>query len=152
MDEGGGGGKADSEPFLASGQAEPQSDVGLAGTAGTKGDDILAPLDPLTPRQLEHPHLVEAGDSFEVKAVETFDRREAGRLDPPFNRPPLTIDQLQFDQPGKELDMIQPLGGALAGELAIFPQEGRQLQRLEVMVEKKLGRLAHDAPPAIRLM
>ena len=29
--------------------------------------------------------------------------------------PPLTINQLQFDQPGKELDMIQPLGGTLAG-------------------------------------
>ena len=31
VDEGRCGGKADSEPFLASGQAKPQGDVGLAG-------------------------------------------------------------------------------------------------------------------------
>jgi hypothetical protein len=48
--------------------------------------------------------------------------------------------------------MVQPLGRALAGELVVFPQEGRQLQRLEMVVEQELRSTAHAAPPAIRHM
>ena len=36
--------------------------------------------------------------------------------------------------------MVQPLGCALAGQLVILAQEGRQLQRLEVMRQEQLGR------------
>ena len=36
--------------------------------------------------------------------------------------------------------MVDALGGALPGELVILAQEGRQLERLEVMGEQKLGR------------
>src|SRR5436190_23965585 len=35
--------------------------------------------------------------------------------------------------------MVQPLGSALLGHLVEFPQEGRQLQRLEVMSKRSLG-------------
>ena len=96
--------------------------------------------------------LLRLGIALKSKLSRLFDRGELGCLDPPLDHPPFAIDHLQFDQPGKELDMIQPLGRALPGDLAVFPQEGRQLQRLEVMVKKKLRRLAHDAPPAIRDM
>ncbi len=40
MHQGGGGGKADREPFLAGGQTEPEGDMGLAGAAVAKGDDV----------------------------------------------------------------------------------------------------------------
>ena len=33
--------------------------------------------------------------------------------------------------------MVQPLGRALARQLVVFPKEGRQLQRLEVMGQKE---------------
>ena len=48
--------------------------------------------------------------------------------------------------------MIQPLGGTLAGQLLIFPQEGRQLQRLEMMGEQDLRGLGHSAASVIRAM
>jgi len=38
--------------------------------------------------------------------------------------------QFQLDQAGEELDMVQLLGGALAGQILVFAHEGRQLQRL----------------------
>ena len=43
--------------------------------------------------------------------------------------------------------MIHALGGALPGELVVLAQEGRQLQRLEVMRQQELGRVAHAAAP-----
>ena len=46
--------------------------------------------------------------------------------------------------------MIDALGGALLGELVVLTQKRRQLERLEVMGEQKLGHLAHDAAPARR--
>jgi hypothetical protein len=46
--------------------------------------------------------------------------------------------------------MIDPLGSALLGELVVFAQEGRQLERLEMMGEQQLRRIAHDAAPASR--
>jgi hypothetical protein len=46
--------------------------------------------------------------------------------------------------------MIDALGGALLGVLVVFAQEGRQLERLEVMGEQQLRRIAHDAAPASR--
>jgi hypothetical protein len=43
------------------------------------------------------------------------------------------------------------LGGALLGELVVFAQERRQLDRLEVMGEQQLRRVAHDEAPASRV-
>ena len=48
--------------------------------------------------------------------------------------------------------MVNALGGALPGKLVVVAQEGRQLERLEVMGEQKLGRVAHDATPVSRSM
>src|ERR1700730_8256191 len=56
-----------------------------------------------------------------------------------------TMRQLQLHQPGKELNMVHPLGGALLGHLVVFSQDGRQLQRLEVMRQKKFGGVGHAA-------
>src|SRR6516164_3864772 len=46
--------------------------------------------------------------------------------------------------------MVDTLGGALLGELVVFAQERRQLERLKMMGEHKLGRVAHDEAPARR--
>ena len=48
--------------------------------------------------------------------------------------------------------MAQSLGGALACQLVVFPEEGRQLQCLEVMRQQEFGGVRHDASPAIRHM
>jgi transposase, IS5 family len=56
----------------------------------------------------------------------------------------------QFHQSGKGLNMVQPLGSAVLGHLVEFPQDGRQLQRLEVMSQKKFGGVGHAASLNIR--
>jgi hypothetical protein len=146
------GGEADGEPFLAGGQPEPQGCMGLSGAAGAEGDDVLAPLDPFAARQLEHLHLVQAGDRLEVEAVEALGRREPGRLDPTLDHPALAIDELELHQASEKADMVQAFGRALAGELLVFPQECGQLQRLEVMGEQDLGGVGHAASPETRHM
>ena len=115
-------------------------------------DDVLAAQDELASSELEHQHLVEARNGGEVEGVEAFDRREACRLDPPLDHPPFPLDQLQFGKAQQATDMVDALGGALPGELVVLAQEGRQLQRLEVMGEQKLGRVGHDATPVSKSM
>ncbi len=41
--------------------------------------------------------------------------------------------------------MVGALRGALAGQLVVFAQEGRQLQGLEMMGQQHLRRIGHDA-------
>lgn len=41
--------------------------------------------------------------------------------------------------------MVQPFRRALAGQLLMFAQEGRQLQRLEVMGEQDFRGITHAA-------
>ena len=48
--------------------------------------------------------------------------------------------------------MIQPLGRSLLGQLAVFPQDGRQPQGFEPVVQQDLGGLGHAARPRIRDM
>jgi len=151
-DESGGSGEADREALLAGSQAETQGCVRLAGAARTKRDDILSALDPFAARQFQHLHLVELGDRLEVEAVQAFDRRELRRLDPAFDHPALPINHFQFDQPSEEPDMILPLGGALTGQLGVFPKEGRQLQCLEVMRQQEFGGVRHGASADTRHM
>ena len=152
MHEGRGGGEADGEALLAGGQAEPEGCVGLAGAAGAEGDDVLSPLDPFATGQFQNLHLVQRRDRLEVEAVEAFDGRELRGLDPALDHPALAVDELLLHQAGEKADVVQAFGRALAGELLVFPQEGRQLQRLEVMAEKNLGGFGHAASPATRHM
>ena len=92
------------------------------------------------------------GSASEVEAVEALHGREPGLLDAALDHAPLALDQLQLGQAQQEAGMVDALGGALPGELVVLAQEGRQLERLEVMGEQKLGRVAHDAAPASRSM
>ena len=43
-----------------------------------------------------------------------------GGLDPALDHPPFAVDQFQFHQSGKELNMVPPLGSALLGHLVEF--------------------------------
>ena len=55
-------------------------------------------------------------------------------------------------QPGQELNMIQALGRALARHFLVFPQEGRQLQGLEVVCQQDVGPVRHAASSDSRHM
>ena len=122
-------------PLWQAASPSPQGDMGLARAGRAQGDDFLAPLDPLAARQLQHLRLVQRGDGLEVEAVEAFGDRELRCLDAPLDHAPFAIDQFQLHQPGQELNMIQALGRALARHFLVFPQEGRQLQGLEVVCQ-----------------
>ncbi len=134
MHQGGGGGEANRQALLARRQPQTQGDMGLAGAARAKGDDVLAPVDPFTPCQFQHLHLVQGRDRLELEAVQAFGGRELRGLDPALDHPALAVDQFQFHQPGEELHVVPPFGRTLTGQLLVFPQEGRQLQYLEVKV------------------
>ena len=48
--------------------------------------------------------------------------------------------------------MVDALGGALAGHLAVLSQEGRQLQLLEVMLQQHRRPVAHRPIPDMSAM
>ena len=104
--------------------------------------------DVLRAGQLQHQGLVERGDGGELEAVEALDRREPGLLDPALDGPAFPFDHLQLGQTQQVAGMIDPFGGALAGQLVVLAQEGRQPERLQVMGEQNLRLIAHDAAPA----
>ncbi len=152
MYQGGGGGKADTETLLAGGQPQTESNMGLAGAAVAKGDDVLMAIDVFAAGELEHQRLVERGYGLEVEGIEAFDHREAGRLDAALDQAAFAVDQLELGQPLEIADMIDAFGGALPGQLVIFPQEGWQPQCLEVVVEQQLRGIAHRPTRSSRLI
>lgn len=126
--------------------------MSLARAAGAKGDDVLTAVNPFAAGQFQHLDLVELRDRLEVEAVQALGGREPRSLDPTLDHPPLPVDQLELDQTRQELDMIQPLGGALTSKLLVFPQKRGQLQRLEMVREQDLRGVGHAASPDSRDM
>ena len=104
---------------------------------------FLAALDVIAAGEVQHQHLVEARDGLEVEALELFDDGEPGLPDAAFDEAALAVDHLHLHQPSEELHMIQALGRALARQFLVFPQEGRQLELLQVMFEQDAGGLSH---------
>ena len=152
MDQGGRGGEADREALLAGGQPEPEGDMGLAGAAWPERDHVLPLLDVGAAGELQHQHLVQGRDGGEVEAVQALDRREAGLADAPLDHPPLAIQQLELGQAQQVGGVVDTLRRALPGELVVLAQEGRQLERLEVVRQQELRRVAHAAAPPSRAM
>src|SRR5690606_9169400 len=111
-DQGGGRGEANGQALLARGQTETERDMRLAGSTGAERNDVLAALDPFTAGQFQHLHLVELRNGGEVEAIEAFDDREFGRLDPTFNLAAVPFDHLPFGKPEQIADMIDAFGGA----------------------------------------
>ena len=123
----------------------------LAGAAVADRDHVVAASDVLAAGELQDQSLVERRDRREVETVEAFHRREPCLLDAALDHSPFPLDQFEFGQAQQQVArMVDALGGALLGELVICAQKGWQLERLEVMGEQKLGRIAHDATPASR--
>jgi hypothetical protein len=119
--------------------------MGLAGAGVANRDDVLAAGHVLRASEFQHEGLVERRNGGEVKAVQALHGREPRFLDPTLHHAPFAVDQLEFGQAQQKADMIEALGGALPGELVVLAQESRQLKRLQVMSEQKLGRIGHDA-------
>jgi hypothetical protein len=120
------------------------------GAAVADRDGVLAASDVLTAGEFQDQCLVERWDRRELETVEAFDRREPCLPDAALDHPPFPVDQFKFGQAQQIAGMVDALSGALLGELVVFAQERRQLERLEVMREQKLRCVAHDAAPASR--
>ena len=138
--------------LLAGRQPQAQGDVRLAGAGVADRDDVLAPRDVFRAGEFQHQGLVERGERQEVKAVEAFDGREPGLLDAPLDHPPFPLDQFELGKAQQVAGVVDAFAGTLPGKLVILAQEGRQLERLQVMGEQKLGRVGHDARPVRRPM
>ena len=68
------------------------------------------------------------------------------------DHPAFPVDHLQLIPARKELDVVLPLGCSLLGQFAVFPQNGRQSQRSEAVVQQDLRDIAHAARLRIRDM
>ena len=96
--------------------------------------------------------LFERGDRFEVKAVQALDGRELRLPDSPLDHAALAVDQFQLGQAEQVAHVVGALAGTLASQLVVLPEEGRQLEGLQVMGQQHLRRVAHGAAPPSRLM
>src|SRR6202165_3576215 len=140
MDESRGGIEADRQALLAGRETEPETDVRLASAGVADRDDVLPAGHILRAGELQHEDLVERRNGGKVEAVQALHGREPRLLDPTLHHAPFALDQLQFGQPQQKADMIEALGGALPSQLVGLAQELRQLERLQMMREQKLGR------------
>ena len=100
--------------------------MGLAGAAVADGDDILPVLDVFTPGQFHDQLFVHRGDGQEVEGIQALDRGEACRADPALYHALVAVDEFQFGETEQVVGMVHILGGALGGQLAVFPEEGGQ--------------------------
>jgi len=151
MDQCRGGGEADRQAPLAGSEAKSECDVRLTSTAVAKCNHIFMALDVLAADKFLDQGLVEGRDRGEVEGVEALDRWELGRPDPPLNGPAFTIYQFQLCKPQEEAGMVDP-SCALSSNPVVLPQEGRQLEHLEVVLEQHLWGVAHILAPVIRPM
>ena len=126
--------------------------MALAGAGVADRDDVLAAFDVLRSRQLHDERLVQIRERREVEAVEALHGREFGGFDAAVHHASLALDDLQLDEPQQEANMVDALGGTLPGNLVILSQEGRQLERLEVVGQQHLRCVVHGAAPASRSM
>src|SRR5258705_5283559 len=150
VDQGSGRDEADRQALLAGGQPQSKSNVRLPSAAVADRDHVLAASEVFAAGELQDQCLVERRDRREVETVEAFDRREACLLNAALDHPSFPVDQFKFGQTQQVARMVNAFGGALLGELVVFAQERRQLERLEMMGEQKLGRVDHGEAPARR--
>ena len=107
------------------------------GLAGAAGDDVLSALDVFTTGQLHDQCSVHRGDGQEVEGVQALRGWEARRPDPALDHALVAVDEFQFGEAQQVVGVISACGGALGGQLAVFTQEGGQLQFLEVVLQEQ---------------
>ena len=64
----------------------------------------------------------------------------------------MAVYELKLREPQQVAWMVDVLGGTLAGHLAVLPQEGRQLQLLEVVLQQHRRPVAHRLLPDMSAM
>src|SRR5215471_209578 len=94
--------------------------------------------------------LLSEGIAMKSKLSRLFTVGNRASWDAALDHPLFPVDQFEFGQTQQVAGMVDALGGTLLGKFVVFAQEGRQLERLEVMGEQKLRRVTHDAAPASR--
>ena len=119
--------------------------MGLPRAAVAEHDDVVAGNNKLAARQLQNQRLVEGRHRGKVEGVQALHRREAGLADAPLDEAALAVDQLQFGQAQQISRVIDAFPGAFAGDLLVLAQEGRQLERFQVMRQQHLRRCGGHA-------
>ena len=92
------------------------------------------------------------GIGQEVEGVEALGCREASSFDPALHHAMMAVYQLKLREPQQVAWVVDALGGALAGHLAVLSQERRQLQLLEVMLQQHRRPVAHRPLPDMSAM
>ena len=111
--------------------------MGLAGAAVADGDDVLSALDVFAAGQLHDQWLVQRRDGQEVEGVQALGGGEACRADAALHHALVAVDEFQFGETQQVVRVIGAFGGALGGQLAVLPEEGGQLQLLEVVFQEQ---------------
>ena len=111
--------------------------MGLAGAAVADGDDVLAALDVFAAGQLHDQWFVQRRDGQEVEGVQALGGGEARGADAALHHALVAVDEFQFGEAQQVVRVIGGCGGALGGQLAVLPQEGGQLQLLEVVFQEQ---------------
>ena len=98
--------------------------MGLAGATVADGDDVFPVLDVFTPGQFHDQGFVHRGDGQEVEGIQGLDRGEVCRANAALYHALVSVDEFQFGETQQVVRVISALGGALGGQLAVFPEEG----------------------------
>ena len=152
VDQRGGGGEADRQPPLAGGESQAEGHTGLVGPTVAGSDDVLTPVYVLAACKLHDQVLVHRRHGQEVEGVEALGGGEASSLDPAVHHAMMAVYQLKLREPQQVARMVDVLCGTLAGHLAVLPQEGRQLQLLEVVLQQHRRPVAHRLLPGMSAM
>ncbi len=126
--------------------------MGLAGAPVADSDDVLPPVYVLAACKLHDQVLVHRRHGQEVEGVEALGGGEACSLDPAVHHAVMAVYHLKLREPQQVAWMVDALGSALAGHLAVLSQEGRQLQLLEVVLQQHRRSLAHRLLPDMSAM
>src|SRR5690606_18787080 len=105
-------------------------DVGLPQTGVTDQDDRFRLVDVITGCQLPDFLLVQCGNLAEVKAVQLFNNRYLGLLEPPLPAASISLQDLLLGQSEEEAGVALVALGGFRGVRLMMADKGRQVQLL----------------------
>ncbi len=133
--QGGDGREAHPSSLHAGGKGQRTGQMGLAGTAVADQQDVFPLFDILPSWQFTHQLLVDGGQGGEVEGIQGLHHGEAGLLDSPIRRFSLAIQPLSFSQAQQVSRVARPMLGARGSDGGILPQDGGQLELLQVVLQ-----------------
>src|SRR5262249_23734932 len=107
-----------------------------ARATGTHQENVLPASDIVASDQVQDQWLVDAWTGGEVELVQQLGGGEASGLEPSLGWLLLALDPLQLPQLPQARQVIDVLGRTACRHLVALAQDGRQLQCLEVMLQK----------------